>query len=114
MAPLVPSPKTLDKYGLTAAEWIALYERQGGVCAVCRVLPSSGRLNVDHQHVRGWKQMPADQRKQYVRGLVCYVDNHRLLTRGATIERLQNAADYLRAYAARTTQPANDNRLPKS
>jgi len=100
VAPQVPSAATLAKYGLTADEWLAIFERQGGVCAVCRKLPSTGRLNVDHEHVKGWKKLPADERKKYVRGLLCYVCNHRVLTRGVTVERLRGAVEYLsRGYA---------------
>lgn len=94
----MPSQVTLKKYGLTLEEWQAILDRQNNVCPVCNKAPSTGRWIVDHEHVRGWKTMPPEQRKQHVRGILCWLDNNRLLTRGVTIERLENAARYLREY----------------
>lgn len=49
------------KYGITEAEYRALYRAQGGKCYVCRKADgTSRRLGVDHDHVTG-----------EVRGLVC-------------------------------------------
>lgn len=54
-------------YGLTAAEYRALYYAQGGTCYVCRIAtgpskknPNARMLGVDHDHLTG-----------EVRGLVC-------------------------------------------
>ena len=91
----MPTQKTLDKYGLTLADWEALYNRHNGACWICGKAPSTGRLNIDHAHVKGWAKMPPQERKKYVRGLLCFVCNHRLLTRGVTIKRLQAAIEYL-------------------
>jgi hypothetical protein len=100
---MVATPKaaTLKRYGLSIEEWRTILANQGGVCAVCKRLPSTGRLCVDREHVKGWKKMTPEQRKLYVRGLVCWLDNHRVLTRGVTAERLHNGAVYLDAYQAR-------------
>ncbi len=60
------------KYNMTPEDWVALYEKQGGRCAVCRregdmlqlltsrKVPSDRRLCVDHEHASG-----------KVRGLLC-------------------------------------------
>lgn len=49
------------KYGITEAEYRALYRAQGGRCYVCRKADgTSRRLGVDHNHLTG-----------EVRGLVC-------------------------------------------
>lgn len=96
-----PSQKTLDKYGLTEAEWLAILERQGGVCAICKRVPETGRLNTDHEHVKGWKKMPPEKRKQFVRGAVCYWCNRSFLGRGITIEKSRNVTAYLEQYQAR-------------
>jgi hypothetical protein len=48
------------RYGITEAEYTALFEKQGGVCAICKKLPQK-RLCVDHVH---------DETKR-VRGLLC-------------------------------------------
>jgi hypothetical protein len=108
MTALVPTQATLKKYGLTADEWRAILERQGGVCAVCRTLPSSGRLHIDHAHVRGWAKLPPDQRKRHVRGLVCFLANHFWLARQMDAEKARNVAAYLEAFDARLAA-ANDN-----
>ena len=47
------------RYGISRAEYDALLERQGGVCAICRK-PSKETLCVDHCHVTG-----------RIRGLLC-------------------------------------------
>ena len=47
------------KYGISRTDYDALFERQGGVCAICRK-PSKERLCVDHCHVTGM-----------IRGLLC-------------------------------------------
>lgn len=70
--PRVPLPPTLRKYGLTPAEWLTIADRQGNVCAVCKKLPENGRLCTDHDHVKGWKKMKPEKRKEHVRGLLCY------------------------------------------
>jgi Autographiviridae endonuclease VII len=47
------------RYGISRADYDALFERQGGLCAICRK-PSKQRLCVDHCHVTGM-----------IRGLLC-------------------------------------------
>lgn len=98
---LPPSPPTLAKYGLSLAEWRAIADRQGGVCAVCRKLPASARLCIDHEHVKGWKKMAPGDRKKFVRGLVCYQDNHAFLRRGMSVVRALAIVAYLEAYEQR-------------
>jgi hypothetical protein len=100
-----PKPETLKRYGLTADDWLAILERQGGVCAVCAKEPSTGRLCVDHDHVKGWKKMPADRRKQYVRGLLCWFCNHAYVGRAITVEKSRRVTAYLEAYRSRQTSP---------
>jgi recombination endonuclease VII len=92
---LPPLPATLEKYGLTLESWRQLAERQGSVCAICRRLPSSGRLNVDHIHVRGFKKMPAGKKALYVRGLLCFFCNKLYCGRGITIEKSKAVTAYL-------------------
>jgi len=81
------------KYGITAAEYSALLEVQGGACAICRQPERevrSGRvldLSVDHDHLTG-----------AVRGLLCKDCNTALGRMRDNPERLEAAAAYLRAH----------------
>lgn len=93
-----PSARTLARYGLTLADWRAFLRRQKGACGVCGSVPPSGILHIDHSHERGWKRMPPERRKQFVRGLACFRCNSVWLRRGATPELLRAAANYLEAY----------------
>lgn len=102
MRPLkAPSAITLKKYGLSLDEWMAHFVAQGSVCAACKRYPQSGRLCVDHEHVRGWKKMPAEERKVYVRGLLCWTCNHYYLARGMSPAIAGNVKEYLERYEAR-------------
>ena len=94
----VPSVATLKKYGLSEAEWAEILDRQGAVCAVCKKAPSTGRLCIDHDHAKGWKKMPPEKRKLFVRGLLCWVCNHYYLGRGISITKAENVVLYLKRY----------------
>lgn len=83
-------------YGLTKDEWLAIFEKQGYVCAICK--QPNKKWTTDHEHVKGWKQMPPSERKKYVRGILCLWCNFRILHRGVTIPKLENALVYLKAY----------------
>lgn len=97
----VPSLATLIKYGGTVELWYEVAERQGFVCGACGKLSKTGRLVIDHQHIRGWAKMPTAQRWAYVRNLLCWSCNGFRLARGATVENLRGAAAYLEAYEDR-------------
>ena len=97
----LPHPSTLAKYGWSIDEWVAQLKRQAWVCPICNKLPGTGKFVTDHEHVRGWHQMPDDERKLYIRGLTCWTCNRYLLARGISIASAQNIAEYLREYEAR-------------
>jgi hypothetical protein len=97
----IPSAKTLAKYGLAEAEFVAMAEAQAGACRVCENEPRNGRLCIDHLHVRGWKAMPPEQRKLYVRGLLCFFCNHYYVGRAITVRKARNVVDYLEDFEAR-------------
>lgn len=90
-----PVESTCAKYGLGLDDWEQMLSEQGGVCGVCGKPPKTGRLVVDHVHRQGYKLLPPDQRRRYVRGLCCTVCNHFVLTRYADALRHQQAAEYL-------------------
>lgn len=99
--PRIPLPGTLRKYGLTPDEWIDIAERQGFVCAVCKMLPPNGRLCTDHEHVKGWKKMKPEERKTHVRGLLCYFCNHYYMGRSINIDKAKNVYRFLRDHQRR-------------
>ncbi len=81
--------RTESVYGITEAEYWAIYEAQGRCCAICKKATGTvRRLAVDHNHETG-----------KVRGLLCKTCNYVVLGR-YTAEALQRAIDYLR------TEPA--------
>jgi hypothetical protein len=96
-----PGAATLKKYGLTAVEWFALLAGQGWRCPVCRKSGRGVRWNSDHDHVPGWKLMGPDDRKRYVRGVLCAYCNHRRVNSRMSAAEAQRIADYLAAYEAR-------------
>lgn len=61
--PALRNGKLKRLYGISVAEYDALFAKQGGVCAICRKR-SKGRLCVDHCHLTGT-----------VRGLLCSACN---------------------------------------
>lgn len=74
----------LAKYGMTIEQFDALYELQGGRCAICRV-ETEKKLNVDHCHNTG-----------RVRGLLCWPCNSSLGKFNEDADLLEAAAKYLR------------------
>ncbi len=70
---------------LTADEYNAMLEAQGGVCAICKKKPKAGRLAVDHVH-------GTDK----VRGLLCNLCNSALGLFKDDPDRLKVAIEYLR------------------
>lgn len=85
------------QFGITADEYVALYEYQGGTCALprCRATGASRALAVEHDHdLAKLHDHPDDKACRHcVRGLVCYVHNYWLL--GRLVGDLQDGLDYL-------------------
>lgn len=88
--PLLNRERELRRhYGMTLAEYDAICESQGGLCAACHQPPSGGRwipsrLVVDHCHRSG-----------QVRQLLCYPCNAALGMVGDNLDRLRMLLDYL-------------------
>lgn len=95
-----PSAATLKKYGLTEIEWLGMLCAQGWQCPIC--LKRAGiRFVTDHQHVPGWKTLAPEDRKRYVRGILCSWCNHRRVHSYLTAVEAQRIADYFAAYEKR-------------
>lgn len=71
-------------YGIEAAEYASLLEKQRGVCAICKKTCDGGALCVDHDHVTG-----------RIRGLLCKRCNSALGFFNDDEELLQRAIMYL-------------------
>lgn len=96
----------LNLYGITLLEYSEMFENQNGCCAICGRHQSNFKkvLNVDHQHIKDYEKMKSEDKKKYVRGLLCYRCNYTL----GIIEsiNLNKAIEYLNnftAYAVGTT-----------
>ena len=99
-----PTDETLEKYGLSRLDFKMLLESQNGVCPVCEKVPTTGRWYIDHEHVKGWKKLPAEKRKLYVRGVLCYFCNRFYLAKAMTAVKANNIIKYLGDYAIRKNQ----------
>ena len=109
---LQPSALTLRKYGLTPETWRVIADRQGEVCYVCQQLPKSNRLHIDHDHVRGWKKKPPQERARFVRGLLCFRCNTTYVGRSITVERARRVVEYLLAYETHQPEGATKKNAP--
>ena len=98
-----PSKPTLKKYGLSEKEWLDMLASQGGVCAICKLVPKTERFVTDHEHEKGWKKKPPELRKLAVRGILCWWCNATYLGRGINIDKAKNVVKYLEEYAAKRT-----------
>lgn len=76
-------------YGITLAQYVALFHQQGGVCSLCQKMDTeSGKpLFVDHDHATG-----------KVRGLLCSTCNFGLGYFKDDVSMLERAIEYLKSY----------------
>lgn len=98
-----PRDETLQKYGLTRADFKMWLEKQNYVCPICEKAPSTGRWVVDHKHAKGWKDMPPEKRKTFVRGVTCWFCNRNYLAKAITPRKAENIKKYLESYELRQT-----------
>jgi hypothetical protein len=94
-----PGPATLRRYGLTATDWLGLLEAQGWKCPICDMRATT--WNTDHEHVAGWRHKPSEERRRYVRGVLCAYCNHRIFHSRMAAAVSARITRYLEAYEAR-------------
>lgn len=88
-------------YGLSVLEWEEKLKKQKGVCGICKKIPPSGTLCVDHIHIKGYKTLPQSERKKYVRGLLCFLCNtvfSKFEKRTLPRQTLENVVNYFKEY----------------
>ena len=92
-----------NKFGLTPAGYDALFEAQGGVCALCESPPTPGiSLHVDHDHGTG-----------EIRGLLCARCNNALGLFREDPDLLKRAARYVAADAKHRSKRDSWERLAR-
>jgi hypothetical protein len=80
---------SLRSFGLTPAEYVAIFRAQGGACYVCGTPPGNTRLCIDHDH-----SVPVIRNS--IRGLLCDECNYSRLPRfREDVTMLRRAVDYL-------------------
>jgi len=94
-----PSQSTLMKYGISRMDWLTMLARQGWKCAICRRI--RGRWNIDHEHIPGWSKLAPEERKIYVRGVLCWYCNKEIVPSNLTARDAKNMSTYLAKYEAR-------------
>lgn len=88
------SERVLSKYGLTVDLYIQMFNKQGGVCKICKKQESKGkRLAVDHDHscCEG-----AYSCGKCIRGLICFKCNTALGMVDDNADILNSMIEYLR------------------
>ena len=89
-----------NTYGIREHEFVSILEAQGGVCFITGKPKVNLNLNVDHQHIRGFKAMPPEQKRLYVRGVLHHQANRGLGYFSDNPEWLRRAALYLEDWPA--------------
>jgi hypothetical protein len=74
--------------------------RSGWTCGICGTVPKSGRLCVDHYHAKGFKKMPAHEKRKHVRGLACFRCN-RYKIAANTLDSARSVVAYLERHEER-------------
>lgn len=94
-----PTDRTLARYGLTADEWLGLLAAQDWRCPIC--LKKNGKWNTDHEHAPRWKYMEPEERKRFVRGVLCWHCNHTKVHSHMSALEQKRVMEYIAAYEAR-------------
>jgi hypothetical protein len=88
-------------YGISLEEFNAKLESQGNGCAIegCIIgRTKEGVLCQDHVHVKGFKKMLPEEKKKYLRGIVCFMHNTGFKSFEKTIDGVRNRASLTGTY----------------
>ena len=97
MKPLQRDSYLKRTYGLSEEDYTTLFIDQGGVCFICGSPPKTRSLHVDHVHVKGFKKLPPEKKRTYVRGLLCFQCNKFIVGR-VNYEKAQRLIKYLQRF----------------
>lgn len=102
MTKMSPRAKRLwNLYGITLDTYSTLLKKQKNVCDICKKLPKSGVLCVDHRHVKNYKKLKPEDKFKEVRGLLCFMCNvmiGKLERRKIARQLLKNTVKYFDEY----------------
>lgn len=104
-----PSLATLKKYGLTEQDWLHLLQSCNYCCVICerqfgKIYGKNKRPLmpvIDHQHLRRYRYLKPEQKRQAVRGTICNYCNRRRVGRGMDLKIARNVVKYLEAFEAK-------------
>jgi hypothetical protein len=87
-----------NSFGITLDEYNEMFEARNGCCEICGRHQShfTKALNVDHFHAKGYSKMKPDQRKRFIRGLLCGFCNRGFYKENP--ETLRKAAEYFERF----------------
>lgn len=102
----LPVKATLKKYGLSSGQWLELYEQGNGCCWICKrpFFDTDKKLRnsyIDHEHVKNYKNLPPEEKRKYIRGLLCFQCNRIMVQKSNTTLKLRAALKYLIQYELR-------------
>jgi superfamily II helicase len=88
----------LKMYGISFSEYEAMLSSQNHSCAICGKHEShfSMKLAVDHYHIRNFKKFPPEEKKKYIRGLLCFRCNRGIFAENPDL--LLSASVYFRRH----------------
>lgn len=97
-----PTDATLRRYGLDRGDWSHIAcVIQGGLCPLCKLPLALRSLVIDHAHVKGFKRMKPERKRQHIRGVLHNYCNRRLVRKQLTLDKARNLVAYLEAHARR-------------
>lgn len=80
-------PMDLHKYGISSADYLKIWNQQGGLCAICHQPERCKR--------RRWLAVDHDHDTNRIRGLLCDKCNVGIGCLGDDVDRIASALDYL-------------------